>query len=174
MDPTINVATSSGMLRVTIHPARAWPLTLLGLGVLVALAAAIYQHSLRMSYIFRGAFIIALVAGLTGFMFQLSGTETIEIDANKITLGKDIHGWERKREYRLSECRELEWMEPTEDASQRLQFKIGLRTVTFAKHLTESQAVQILTALQQTLPTVAQQLCSYPEGKKHFITLELS
>jgi hypothetical protein len=87
---------------------------------------------------------------------------------------KDIRGWEQMREYEIKECRELEWMEPLEGTPQRLQFKIGWRTITVGKSLTENQAIQIFTALQQTLPNVAQKLCSYPEGKKHFITLGLS
>ena len=65
-------------------------------------------------------------------------------------------------------------MEGSEDTSQSLQFKNGWRTITFGKDLTENQAIQILTELQKALPNVAQLLCSYPEGKKHFLTLGLS
>lgn len=89
-------------------------------------------------------------------------------------LTKDIHGWERKREYEIKECRELEWVEGREDKSERLQFKNGWRTITFGHNLKESQAIRILTALQRTLPNVAQQLCSHPGGKKHFITMGLN
>jgi hypothetical protein len=173
-DPTIEISTGSGVLRVTVRPARSWPVILLELGVLTAFATVISGNWARLSYGFRGVFIFALVSAAAGLLFQFSGTETIEIDTNKIALCKDIHGWERKREYGLNECRELEWTEGTEDTSQRLQFKIGWRTVTFGNNLTENQAIEILTALQQALPNVAQQLCSYPEGKKHFITLGLS
>jgi hypothetical protein len=127
-----------------------------------------------LSYGFRGVFISTLASAVAGLFFQFSGTETIEIDSTKIAIGKDIHGWERKREYGLNECRELEWAEGTEDTPQRLRFKIDLRTVSVANNLTENQAIEILTALQQALPNVAQQLCSYPEGEKHFITLGLS
>jgi len=65
-------------------------------------------------------------------------------------------------------------MECSEDTPEQLQFKIGWRTIAFGKSLTENQAIQILTALQQALPNVAHELCSYPEGKKNFITLGLS
>jgi hypothetical protein len=114
-----------------------------------------------------------LVSAVAGPLFQFSGTETIEIDTDKIALCKDTHGRERKREYGLNKCRELEWAKGTEDTPQRL-LKIGWRTVTFGNHLTENQAIEILTALQQALPNVAQQLCSYPEGRKLFLTLGLS
>lgn len=127
-----------------------------------------------MSFGLRGVFILGLVSTVAGLIFQFSGAEIIEIGPNKITVRKEVHGWERKREYEIKECRELEWMEGSEDAPQVLQFKIGWRTVTLGKGLTEKQAIQILIALQETLPNVAQRLCSHPEGKKHFITLGLS
>ena len=100
-----------------------------------------------------------------GLMFRWSRVEVIEIDANKITVCKDFRGWERRREYKVSDCREMEWMERSDDSPQRLRCKSGWRTVTFADGISENQAIQILTALQQTLPGVAQQLCTYPEGK---------
>jgi len=127
-----------------------------------------------MPYVLRGAIILGLVFSVAGLIFQFSGTETIEIGSNRITLRRGVHGWERKREYEIKECRELEWMAGSADTPQRLQFKIGWRTIAFAKGVTENQAIQVLTALQHTLPNVAQQLCSYPEGKRHFITLGLN
>ena len=174
IDPTIEISTSSGVLRVTVHPARSWLLVLLGVGTLIVFIAFAFKNWATMSHVLRGVFIFAVVSGAMGLIFQFSGTEIIEIDSNKITLRKEVHGWERKREYEIKECRELEWMEGSEDTPERLQFKIGWRTITLGKNLTENQAIQILTALQHTLPDVAQQLCSYPEGKKHFITLGLS
>lgn len=174
MDPTIEISTSSGILRVVVHPARPWLVVLLELGVLTGFAAAMYHNWARMSSAFRGAITFGLASSVAGLILQFSVTEIIEIDMSKITIRKDIHGWDRIREYEIRGCRELEWMEASKGAPERLQFKIGWRTVTLGKGLTENQAVQILTALQQTLPNVAQQLCSYPEGKKHFITLGLS
>jgi hypothetical protein len=162
------------VLRVTIHPARSWLVILLELAALTNFAAATYGNWTRMSLVLRDVLILGLVSGMAGLIFQFSGTEIIEFDSNKITLRKEVHGWERKREYEIKECRELEWMEGSKNTPQRLQFKIGWRTITLGKNLTENQTIQILAVLQQTLPNVAQQLCSYPEGKKHFITLGLS
>jgi len=110
-----------------------------------------------MSRLLRDGFVFAMASSVLGLIFQFSGSEAIEIDTGKITLCKDIHGWERKREYAIGECRELEWRESTEKAPQRLQFEIRFRTITFAKDLTENQAIRFLTTLQQTLPNVAQQ-----------------
>ena len=172
--PAMEISTTSGVLRVIVHPAKSWLIILLELVGLAVVATFIHNSWAQAPNVLRGTMVFALASGTAGLIFQFSGTEIIEIDTNRISLAKDVHGWERKREYELKECRELEWMEGSEGRSQGLQFKIGWRTITFGKDLTENQAIQILTALQQTLPSAAQQLCSYPGGKEHFITLGLS
>jgi len=105
------------------------------------------------------AFVI--VSSAAGLIFRWSGVEVIKINADKITLCKGVHGWERKREYEVIKCGELEWREGGRGTPSQLQFKADQRTIVFGENLTENQAIQILTALQQILPSVAQQLCSY-------------
>ena len=173
-DPIIEISTSSGMLRVNVHPARSWPLIVLEAGMLTAFAVLTYEYWGKISHLFRALLAVVIALSPIELVLQWSEVETIEIDSDKITLCRDIRGWERRREYRIKECRELEWMEGSEDRPQRLQFKTGWKSITFGRNLTETQGIQVLTALQQVLPDVAQQLCSYPEGKKHFITLGLS
>jgi len=46
--------------------------------------------------------------------------------------------------------------------------------MTFGKGLSEDTANEILTALQQALPDVAQKVCSSPGSKEHFVTLGLN
>ena len=77
-DSTIEISMNSGMLRVTVHPARSWLVVLLGLGALMIFAAATYENWARMSHVFRGLFVFALVSSAIGLIFQLSGTEIIE------------------------------------------------------------------------------------------------
>jgi hypothetical protein len=173
-DPTIDLSTSSGMLRVTVHPSRSWIVVLFESGVFLIVGVMTYRNWGSMSLMFRALFVCGLVSSAAAVIFQLSGTEIIEIDSDKLTVRKEVHGWERKREYSIKECRELEWMQSAEDTPQRLQFKNGWRTVTLGENLSENQAIEILTALQQSVPEAAQQLCSYSDGKKHFITLGLS
>jgi hypothetical protein len=173
-DPTIDISANSGMLRVTVHPGRSWLVVLLGVGGIIIFGIMMYRNWASMSHMFRVLFVWALISGTAALIFQLSGTEIIEIDAQRLIVRKEVHGWERKREYNVEECRELEWMQGVENTPQRLQCKIGWRTVRFGEDLTENQAIEILAALQQSLPDVAQQLCAYPEEKKHFITLGLS
>jgi hypothetical protein len=173
-DPTIDISTSSGMLRVTVHPSRSWLVVICESVAILSFGILTYRYWGSMSQLFRVLFVSGTLSGAAALIFQLSGTEIIEISSEKLTVRKEIHGWERKRDYRIKECRELEWMQGAEDTPQSLQFKTGWGTVTLGENLSENQAIEILTALQQSVPEAAQQLCSYPDGKKHFITLGLS
>ena len=173
-DPTIDLSTSSGTLRVTVHPSRSWLLAFFEGGVILIIGIMSYRAWGRMSPIFRVLFPFGILSGTAALIFQLSGTEIIEISSEKLTVSKELHGWERKREYSLKECRELEWMQGAEDTPQCMQFKHGWRTIRIGENLTENQALEILTALQQSVPEAAQQVCSYPDGKRHFTTLGLS
>jgi len=173
-DPTIDISTSSGMLRVTVHPSRSWLVVLFESGAILIFGIMTYRYWGSMSQLFRAIFVLGTLSGTGGLIFQLPGTEIIEISSEKLTVRKEIHGWERKREYATKECCELEWMQAAEDTPQSLQFKNGWRTVKLGENLSENQAIEILTALQNSVPEAAQQLCSYPDGKKHFITLGLN
>jgi hypothetical protein len=64
-----------------------------------------------MSPLFRVLFVLGTLSGVAALVFQLSGTEIIEFSSEKLTVRKEVHGWERKREYRIKECRELAWMQ---------------------------------------------------------------
>jgi hypothetical protein len=173
-DPTIDISTSSGVVRVTVHPSCSWLVALFESSAVLVFGIMTYRYWGSMSQLFRGLFVLGTLSGAGALIFQLSGTEIIEISSGKLTIRKDIHGWERKREYAIKECRELEWMQSAEDTPQSLQFKNGWRTVKLGENLSENQAIEMLTALQNSVPDAAQQLCSYPDGKKHFITLGLS
>jgi hypothetical protein len=54
-----------------------------------------------------------------------------------------------------------------------LKCKVGWKTVRVCEDLSEEEAVEILVALQEYLPEVAQKMCSYPNSKEHFLTLGL-
>lgn len=124
----------------------------------------------------RALLVWAIVTATVGWFYQLSGSETIEFSEQKLTTTKETLGWNRTREYPVDNCRELEWREPSgEGDSGGLKCKIGWRTITFANHISEDEAQEILTALQANLPDVAQQMCAMPDsGRKHFTTLNLS
>jgi hypothetical protein len=173
-DPTVEISAISGMLRVTVRPSRSWLVAICECGAILTFGIMAYRNWETMSQLYRALFVSGTLSCAAVLLFQFSGSEIIEIGSEKLTVRKGIHGWERTREYSIKECRELEWMQGAEDTPQRLQFKHGWRTVTLGEDLSENQAIEILTALQQSVPEAAQQLCSYPDGKKHFITLGLT
>ena len=89
------------------------------------------------------------------------------------TACKDIHGWERKKEYSIHDCSELEWDSGGENRRSGLRRRAGPETIYFAEELSEEEHIEIAVALQNHLPMVAQKICSYPNYKEDFITLGL-
>jgi hypothetical protein len=169
----IEIVASSGILRLTVPPRESWFLIFFVIAMDVAFVVMAYKSWAHMSLWVHIVFVWAIISGVLALVYQLAVTQIIEFDALRLTVRKDIHGWERKQEYQIANCSELEWVPASEDRSAGLQCKIGWRKVIVGKDLSEDEVVEILTALQQNLPDVAQKLCSYPNTKDHFITLGL-
>jgi hypothetical protein len=169
----IGIVASSGILRVTVPPRRSWLLIVAAIAADVVFVAMVYSGWSQMPLWLRLFIIWVMVSGVLGLIYELSETQIMEFDALRFTVCKDMHGWERKHEYQVTDCSELEWAPASKGRSAGLQCKIGWRTVMLGKDMSEDEAVEVLTALQASLPGVAQKLCSYPNSKDHFITLGL-
>lgn len=168
-----DVVAGSGMLRVTIHPRRDW---LVGLGALASDAffiVILYQFWSRMPFSFRAIWIAILVTILWSEIYEFLVEEILEFDSRKLTICKGFHGWERRHEYLIEQCKNLGWRRGRR-GGPFLALNVGRRSVRFGKGLSEDAANEILTALQQALPDVAQKMCSYPGGREHFVTLGLN
>ena len=170
--PKVDVVASSGMLCVTIHPRPGWQAALAALGGDVIFAVVLYQVWSATPLSVRIVWLALLPIILLSSVYEFFGEEIIEIDSQKLTIRKGIHGWERKREYQIDECCNLEWSAGRKGSSH-LTCKVGRWPVAFAKRLSESDADNIFLALQQTLPDVAQKICASTGNKEHFITLGL-
>lgn len=168
----VELTASSGMLCVTVHPKPHWLAGLAGLGGDLIFAAVLYHFWFLMPLYLRLFWIVILVSTLLSLVYELFGEEIIEFDSQKLTIRKGIHGWERKREYRINECGELEWCAGRKGHSH-LTCKVGRWPKQFGNRLSENDANEILSALQRILPDVAQKICAHPGGKEHFITLGL-
>lgn len=162
------------MLRVTIPPRRSWFLILLETAVFLVGAIWVYGLWGKMSLLFHVLFIWGLVCAFLALIYQLSMAQAIEFDSQRITVCKEVRGWERRKEYNIEDCSELEWSEGSEDQPAALKCKVGRRTVKLCEDLSEDESIEILTALQRSLPDVAQKVCSYPNFKEHFLTLGLN
>lgn len=158
---------------MTVPPRESWFLIFVVIAADGAFAVMTYKSWAQMSLWVHIMFVWAIIGGVFALVYQLAVTQIIEFDVARLTVCKDIHGWERKHEYQLVECSELEWVRASEGRPAGLQCKVGWRKVMVGKDLSEDEAVEVLAALQTSLPGVAQKLCSYPNSKDHFITLGL-
>lgn len=191
----LDFSSTPELLRVTIRPTRPWLAIPLQVGGLL-LAMGIFYYFVFATELSWPEDAAVLYAGI-GIAFvvvlqtivQFLGAEMIEINADTITVRKMFFGWEHKREYAVKDCSELEWKEGSDFLAHILgglaflfpgrllpgfKCKVGKRTVTLSKNLSEHDVNRILAALQQALPVVSQQLNAYPLDGEKFTTLKLS
>ena len=109
----------------------------------------------RLTPSFRIYLIGLAVVVACGLAYETAVTEIIEFGPQFLTITKDFHGWDKTQQYPIGACSDLEWERASED-------------------LTEAQSVEILVALEDHAPSVAQKLCAYPRVKDHFLTLGLT
>jgi hypothetical protein len=172
--PKVDVEICSGTVRATVHPRPHW------LGILVELCVALFFAGIlqydwtNLALWIRVLLLWGVVSTVPLLVYQFFGEEVIEFDSQKLTIRKGIRGWERKREYQIQDCKELEWEEGSEGTNDGFKLKVRWRSISFGEYLPEDDAIAIMKALQNTLPDVAQKICAYPEGKEHFITLGLN
>lgn len=113
--------------------------------------------------------------GVFAWFQQLSGLEEeIEIGDHGIRIRREILGWNKISEYSIEQCSDLD-VQTNKGDSRRLQFRFGKwRTIEFGNHISEEQAENILDALAESLPEIAQKLLPSIDIIKHWTTLDLS
>jgi hypothetical protein len=171
--PRIGIVARSGILRVTAPPGQSWFFILVVLAANAAVAVVAYNGWAQMPLWLRIWIVWVIIGGVLALVYQLSVMQIIEFDALRLSVCKAIHGWEHKQEFQIADCGELEWIRGSEGRPSGLKCKVGWRTVMVGKDMLEGEAVEVLVALQTSLPAVAQKLCSYPNSKDRFITLGL-
>jgi hypothetical protein len=170
----VETLSSSGVLRVTITPQ---------LNIFIALEAAaiiaialIGWKDLPAFYHQQPVFCILFGLGLLGgFWYQITGSEEIEFNQDRLTIRKNRPMRTKTWEHPLHHCMRLEIREPGEGESDRLSCNIRGDTVTFGADLSFEQATDILVELQRVLPDAAHQLLARTDDPfgKHFTTLNL-
>jgi hypothetical protein len=98
--PKVDVRSSSGMLCVTIHPRPNW--LVLALGCDIIFSAVLYYSWPSTSHFGRIIWIVILVSTLISSAYEFLAEEIVEIDSQRLTIRKGIHGWERAREYQIA------------------------------------------------------------------------
>jgi hypothetical protein len=112
----------------------------------------------------RTEFTLLFVVAVTGLGYQLSHSETIEIDHQNLTIRRNILGWTDTSCYPVKSCWELVWPVQNKDSKFGLECKVGWRRIRFGRQLSEEPASNIPAQLQHELPDVAQDLGRMPGG----------
>jgi hypothetical protein len=170
--PKVDLVESSGMVRVTIHPRLHGASGLIALGfdlVLTIVCFGFWRFVPGFGRVGLGVFV---AASFLGSLYAFVAEENIEFDSQKLSIRKGFHGWERTREYRISECSNLE-RRVDEKGWSYLTCKAGRSRIKFGTWLSENDADKVLAALQRTLPDVANRICSTFGTNEHFISLGL-
>ena len=175
-DPNVEMNFTSGILRVTVRSSPRLLVLLVGVGVPTVILAIFLPHWHGLSLLVRGAIVLGLLGHFGTFIFQLFGTEAIEFSPGSIVVCKEIRGWERRHEYLIAGCHEMQWDEGqgAEGDPQGVKFKAGSKWIRFGSGISEKQANDIFVALQNNLPSVAALIFSYSEEKSSFLKLGLS
>lgn len=163
----VEIVAASGIVRVTFNPRPAWLTLCFGVTAILLLAT---------SAILGGAFLpLWYRVGLTWVIFsvavalyRLSGTQIIEFDANRLAILKRVLGWNRRREYPIDKCSDLQWQ--VQGGRSGLRCTLGSRTINFAYRISEDEASEVFAALKAALPNVAQRMLL---PNKYLTTLNL-
>jgi hypothetical protein len=168
----LEITSTSGVVRVTVRSGMGWFVILFDIALLVIFSRTIVRTWPGMP-LFNRAIIIAAVTGVfLASLYQLAGAEIIEIDQRKLTIRGEIFGIRRTREYAIEKCSSLEGRQRTRGNHDGMKCKVGWRTITFGRYVTDEQTDQILAALQNALPDVARKLLALDSSE--FTTLHLS
>jgi hypothetical protein len=168
------IVVVSGTLRVTVRPSPHWLLLLVEAGI-IALFAVLSFRAKEMSLLERILSIGVVIGAIAAWFEQLFGlSEVIEIDAKQLRVRKETFGWERTKEYPIEQCSDLSLQDESGDP-HGLQCRLGRwRTIEFGDYLSQQQAIEVLSALDNGLPEIAQRVLPSEDITGHFTKLDLS
>jgi hypothetical protein len=126
----IDIVSSSGMLRVVLPPRRSWFLILLEIVLTSVGVIWVYTLWARLSGLYHLLFLWGIATAFLVLIYQISVSQTIEFDSQRITVRKEFRGLERKKEYRVEDCSELEWQESSEGQPAALRYERALESQT--------------------------------------------
>jgi hypothetical protein len=171
----VEVAVISGTVRVTVQPAPHWMLLLLQAGVIGMFAVLSFRARVTMSLIPRILSSLVVIAAIEEWLRQVFGSaEVIEFDSKHLRVRKETFGWERIREYPLEQCSDLT-LQDESGSPHGLQCRLGRwKTIEFGDYLSQRQAIEVLSALQNGLPDVAHRILLSIDITKPFSRLNLS
>ena len=108
-------------------------------GILLFSGSTVRQWS-NLPSLWRALLIWGEACAVVAWFSQLSGSEEVLFDPEKLSSRKNTLGWERTREYSVQECSEREWKAQSRRDHPGLQGKVGWRTVHFCDYISQDQA----------------------------------
>jgi hypothetical protein len=170
----VETVIASGTLRVVVKPSPGWWSLLFQAGILVTFAVLCLRSWEQIPLLERILISGAVIAGIAGWFEQLFGfSEVIEFDQKSLRIRTETFGWERTREYPVEQCSDLQVQDLTGNP-HGLQCRLGWKTIEFGDHLSEQQGIEVISALQDTLPEIASKLLPSVDVSKQFTRLGLS
>jgi hypothetical protein len=155
----MEIVNAFGVLRATID--YKYPLTLLLFEVLGLTGVTFYGWE-RLFLTMpggRGPIYVAVFTALNlvALGYQLTASQTIELNDRQLVISRTNLGWQRTSAYALEKCSHLEWRKYWGKPGS-FRCKVGWRTISFAKYLSDEQANRLIAELRNSLPDVARRL----------------
>jgi hypothetical protein len=171
----VEITVVSGALRVTVRPSPHWLQLLFQAGIIATFAVLSLRSWVKIPRLERIFITVAVIGAIAGWFEQLFDfSEVIEVDPTNLRVRKETFGWERTREYPIEKCTDLK-LQDESGQPHGLQCRLGrFRTVEFGGYLSQQQALEVLTALEDGLPEIAQKLLPSVDITRHFTKLNLS
>jgi len=168
----VEITPISGVIRVTIASEP----NFVGAAVETASMAVFFwlgaRSFLNLPRIWQVVIAFGAASTVAGIFRMIRHSEQlIEFGKEKVRIGRVVMGLERMSEYAVEKCSQLTWCEPrdTEDGSV-LEFKYGLRKIRCGEGLSAQQGQEILAALQEHLPEVAQKMGMFSGSETPHLT----
>ena len=172
-DADVQIASSSGIFRVVVRPSP----NLGGMFIQIVFFGAFLYFAIpawdKASLWLQVLLVFLVLSSIVGFVYQFSGSETIEFDEQKLSIRKETLGWRRHREYRMQDCSGLEVLDDDSEDNSRFTCSVGWHSIRFGEYLTEDQAISIISDLQRSFPAIADRLLGSGGTQPHFTTLNL-
>jgi uncharacterized membrane protein len=153
----IEMLGGCGSLQVNIRPVMgpAFYLEIATLAVILlfgwkTLPATFHDHPIDTTCFFA--------ALLSTLWYQITGSEEIEFDPQRLVVRKNLAWGPQTREYRLDTCDALEVLDEKKDGPDRFSLNAAGRTVSFGRNLSVEQAYKVLDELKKALPDVSYRL----------------
>ncbi|HET9407136.1 MAG TPA: hypothetical protein VFO39_07845 [Candidatus Sulfotelmatobacter sp.] len=171
----MEVVSGPGLLRAVLRLRPSGALLGIEIVTIVFVDFLLLRNWHTQSLLERGLRLFIVLSGLVAMVKLLSGSEEIiEIDSSTLKITKEILGWNRTTEYPIDRCSDFQ-ARAEEGHVGGLQCRVGRwKTIKFADYLSEEQAEEVIAALQDALPDIAEKLLPSMDITKHWTMLRLS